>query len=69
MKKSGLLVLNALLAGLLVLGAAELYARYLEAEQRLARLDVVAPDAVPPTTPVPARRPATRCRRRLPAST
>jgi len=53
--KRRLLVLNALLVGLLILGGAELYARWLQAETRLARLDEVAPDAVPPAAADPAR--------------
>jgi len=58
--KRRLLVLNALLLGLLILGAAELYSRWLQAEMRLAELDVVAPDAVPNSPVEPPTRPAVR---------
>ena len=49
--KRKLLLLNALLFGLGILAAADLYRQWIEGEQRVARLDVTAPDAMPPTFP------------------
>jgi hypothetical protein len=60
--KRKLLLLNALLAGLLILGGAELYSRWLQAEARYATLEKYADDidapGYPPVSEKPAVRPA-----------
>lgn len=52
--KRRLLLLNALLAGMLVLGAAELYRQVIEADGRYARLQAFTDPKQPPEFPAPA---------------
>ncbi len=53
--KRRLLLINALLAGVLILGAAELYRGYIEAEQRHARLEELADPKQPPAYTAPSK--------------
>ena len=53
--KRRLLLINALLGGILVLGGAELYKNYLEAEQRYALVDEIGDPKEPPAYPAPAK--------------
>lgn len=52
--KRRLLLLNALLAGILVLGCAELYRQVIEADGRYARLETYTDPKQPPEFPAPA---------------
>ncbi|MBI1354891.1 MAG: hypothetical protein GC160_11135 [Acidobacteria bacterium] len=58
--KRKLLLLNALLAGTLILGAAELYKRVLEADARFSRLEKYAGEAPAPDYPAAAAAAALR---------
>jgi hypothetical protein len=58
--KRKLLLLNTVLFGLFVLGAAELYSRYLQAEARYERVDAAERVVPLPEYPAPGEQPAVR---------
>lgn len=64
--KRKLLLLNAALLGVCVLAASELYRQWILAEDRVANLDTVAPDAIPPVYPDPPARATLRAGDYLP---